>query len=151
MTKQNNALSDRQPVFTNAKVIQMTELAKRYTQLQKEFMQAIEESLSYTAQLDGVKEISDAPCCFSVSFKALAQNGLILSPEYYSQPTQKEAVLTKLKNCGGDIEKMRNIIKAMIDKQRVEFAGKSDKTIYLNSGTIATLKKIYAGFGEAEE
>ena len=78
----------------------------------------------------------------TVNISTIMKNGHILSPEYYIQDVQKDAIKSKLHRVGKDIDKLSECIENMISTQKIK-GSTSDKDVHLNRNSIATLQRIH--------
>lgn len=63
------------------------------TAMQKAKAQLVADINAIDFSIEGVKPISNAPRCFSVSLSSIANNNFILSAEYYDVESQKKHIL----------------------------------------------------------
>lgn len=83
--------------------------------------------------LEGVEKVSDRPDCFTISFSALQQGG-ILSPQYYSPVSQARAVEQALSGVETASELMKKVTKMINTEHIREFP--------LNKETVRILKEF---------
>lgn len=89
-----------------------------------------------TNPMDGVTPLGNR--CYSVKLSTVSNNGLIMSPEYYSATKQAEYVEEYLGNCKTATDLISRIDK-MIAEKTIKRTG--NDIVRLNDKTIGILKK----------
>ena len=102
----------------------------------------VSKELGNTPHLEGVRPMEGSVRCGVVSFSAIAASpGFVLSPDYYLQGCQTEAVSSYLLADGISFDTFMERLGKCIAEKAVTVKG--DRT-FLNPNTVATLERIQA-------
>ena len=102
----------------------------------------VSKELGNTPHLEGVRPMEGSVRCGVVSFSAIAASpGRVLSPDYYLQGCQTEAVSSYLLADGISFDTFMERLGKCIAEKAVTVKG--DRT-FLNPNTVATLERIQA-------
>ena len=102
----------------------------------------VSKELGNTPHLEGVRPMEGSVRCGVVSFPAIAASpGFVLSPDYYLQGCQTEAVSSYLLADGLSFDTFMERLGKCITEKAVTVRG---NRTFLNPNTVATLERIQA-------
>lgn len=124
----------------NAGLVQAIETEQALANLLKELKSRIANAVQEAPPMPGVRPISGSPRCAVVSSSAVfGSPGINLSPRYYLQSAQADAVVSGVASCH-TVTAMLERLQIMVEKQKVEngeYAGTQ-----LNAQTIQVLQEF---------
>ena len=118
-------------------------LIKEFRLLQDEIYESIMAEIDEIEPMKDVTPIGNGSVKIAtVKLSTIAKNGFNLSPEYYIQDVQREAIKKHLSKKGKDIDRITDCIKEMVDTKMIK-GSTSDKHIQLNASSVKALTEIY--------
>lgn len=139
-TQRELAATYKAIIFVNKEIKEALEHEKQAQCTLKEAIKTAIHAIE-NAPSEGVTIVSKSPICGTIRFSTIMENGSVLAPEFYMQPSQAELVQGQLKNAR-TVNDVLNSIREMTVTGKVRT---SSGTQRLNKTTIDVLKQFLTG------
>lgn len=109
--------------------------------LEQKIRDAVQAELEQVGPVDGVKEISQNPQCFTVSVHTIMQHNYNLSPLYYDSASQRDALIQKLHSTSPN--RFKHFLEESLQKGAIVLHG---EWVSLNPPIKSAIERVLADF-----